>query len=144
MKKIVITIAAVVFATVAAQAQSPRVEAGIMSDSWRGSLALNRKVEQKVQRAEATHNQGTSVKQNTQNTPAAKPAQKAPAKKPAAKPATPKKNNKKTGTAKKGTDASVGEWLQAVFLGGKFPGETDEAYRSRLLTQAQPASMPFK
>ena len=144
MKKIVITIAAVVLAAVAAQAQSPRVEAGIMSDSWKGSLALNRKVTQQVQRAEANHNQCAAAKQNTQKNSAAKPAQKAPANKTAAKPATSKKNNKKAGTAKKETNASVGEWLQAVFLGGKLPGETDEAYHARLLAQSQPASMPFK
>lgn len=36
------------------------------------------------------------------------------------------------------------QWLRAIFLGGKFPGESDEAYRKRLEVQSYPASQPFK
>lgn len=36
------------------------------------------------------------------------------------------------------------QWLKAIFLNGKFPGESDEAYRKRLQIQSYPASQPFK
>lgn len=36
------------------------------------------------------------------------------------------------------------QWLKAIFLNGKFPGESDEAYRQRLQIQSYPASQPFK
>lgn len=36
------------------------------------------------------------------------------------------------------------QWIKAIFLGGKFPGESDEEYRNRLQIQSYPATQPFK
>lgn len=145
MKKIVIAVAAVVFAAVAAQAQSARIEVGIMHDSWKGSLALNQRVEQKVKREEARQAQ-EQAKQNAKQDSAAKRSSKAPASNPAPakKKATNKGTQKPAQKVEKEESGNVGQWLKGIFLGGKLPGETDEAYHARLVSQTQPATMPFK
>lgn len=149
MKKIVITIAAVVFAAVATQAQSIQAEVAIMNTGFSAfapkknvsaqtrkdtakKANLQNKVTRKVERAEAQNAQ----KQKE----AAKPAKKAPAKKPAAKSTT----KKTSGKAKIAKQSNVGDWLKAAFLGAPYPGETASDYHNRLAMQSQPAALPFK
>ncbi len=145
MKKVVITVVAVVFAAVAAQAQSARVEVGIMNDSWKGSLALNKRVEQEVTREEARQAQKQAkqeqAQQKNKNNSAAKRSPKAPA---TQKKATNKNTQKPAKKAEKKENGTATQWLEAIFLGGKFPGETDAEYHNRMMSQTQPATMPFK
>ena len=46
--------------------------------------------------------------------------------------------------APKDTTEEEPSWWRAIFLGGRFPGETKEDYRARLSVQGLPACMPFK
>ena len=46
--------------------------------------------------------------------------------------------------APKDTTEEEPSWWRAIFLGGRFPGETKEDYRARLSVQGLPAYMPFK
>lgn len=153
MKKLVITLAAVAFAAVAAQAQSVGAEVRVADAAWRGTLtprtfAQNRVPTQKqatVEQKVTNKVERAVVKQEQQNKNA-----KAPAKKPAAKKAPAKqapKTNKKGTTPKKRTslkqNGSMSDWLIAA-MGGKYPNETSEEYRARLSVQSQPSSLPFK
>ena len=143
MKKVVITVVAVVFAAVAAQAQSARVEVGIMNDSWKGSLALNKRVEQEVTREEARQAQKQAKQEQAKqkNNSAVKRSPKAPA---TQKKVTNKNTQKPAKKAEKKENGTTTQWLEAIFLGGKFPGETDAEYHNRMMSQTQPATMPFK
>lgn len=132
MKKIILTMAAVVFVSVAAQAQSPRVEVAITS------AALNNKAG-----VTTRHTSAQMTRQlNLQNAVARRIAQASVQAQPAkqdsvAKPVTPK------GPAKQ-AEGSVKQWLKAIFLGGRFPNESAQAYHDRLVAQSQPAALPFK
>ena len=144
MKRIVITLVAVVFAAVAAQAQSVRAEVAIINTGF-SAFAPKANTSDKKEKASAKQStlqnnvtrqvaraRATATKQQADTA-----KQQAP--KPAAKPAA-KKNNGKAKT----TEGSVGTWLKAIFLGGPFPGETSDEYHNRLAAQSQPAALPYK
>ena len=152
MKKIVITIAAVVFAAVAVQAQSPSVEVrgtdaclgGYWSKKPTGASARKVKANQNKQTAQYAQLQN-KVANQVQRATAADAQKKAAAKQQTAKTTTnsaTKKTGGKVKIAKR--NGTVGQWIKAVVLGGRYPGETAEAYHSRLLAQSQPAALPFK
>lgn len=130
MKKIILALATVVFIAVAAQAQSPRVEVAITSAALNGNAGVTRRTpaqttrQLNLQNAVARRVAQASVKaqQAKKNTPAKPVASKTP----------------------KPIEGSVKQWLKAIFLGGRFPNESSEAYHDRLMAQSQPASLPFK
>lgn len=137
MKKIIITVAVVAITAIAAQAQSAGAEVRFAHEGFKGALTQNtpsakkktssKSLEQAVERQVAKQ-VAASAKGET-----ASAAKKAPAAKPASKTAT--------GTTK---TSSVRAWLKAIFLGGPFPGETPEAYHSRLMAQTHPSALPYK
>ena len=57
-----------------------------------------------------------------------------------------KVNEAKKLTKEKCTDnkCTFKQVLKAVFLGGKFPWETEEQYKDRLQISTQPSNLPFK
>ena len=136
MKKIIITAAVAVVTAIAAQAQVPNVEVQ-MADAGFKALALakssaqkknsSKSLEQAVERQVAK-----KVADSSKEKPAC--ATKVQAPKTASAPAV--------GTTKKSSIRRA--WLKAIFLGGPFPGETPEAYHSRLMAQSHPASLPYK
>ena len=123
MKKIVITIAAVVFAAVAVKAQSPGVEvrgmdaclggywsksrtastsASVKTNKNKQNTNLEKKVARKVERAEAQNTKKQAPKAAKQIAKNAKPAPKKPAKKAPAK----------TGAV---NNANAGQWFAAAW-----------------------------
>jgi len=130
MKKIILTVVTCVFVAIVAQAQSPRVEVALTR------TATPTKAADVAQDKTSKKQGGTLQKKVTQQV--AKATQKA-ATKTATKTATPKKTV--SAKAPKGTFC---QYVKATILGGKFPGETDEAYHNRLVAQSHPASLPFK
>ena len=142
MKKVVLTVAAVVIAAVAAQAQSAGAEVRFTDVSLQGALVKTpAKKAAPAARGNTPQVLGAAVERqvaqqmNQQtDTVAAKPAVRSQAKKPAA-----------TATnAKKPAEGGAKQWLKAIFVGGRFPGESADAYHARLQAQAQPAALPFK
>ncbi len=137
MKKIILTITGVVFVAIAAQAQSPRVEVSIARGGFNGTTVKSTTQQQGLkQRISDAITRGQIKAQQAADAKAVKPAtRKVAQQKPVQKTAftqTPK------------TEGSVGQWLKAIFLGGKFPGESAESYYHRLVVQSHPSSMPFK
>lgn len=136
MKKIIITAAVAVVTAIAAQAQVPNVEVQ-MADAGFKALALakssaqknksSKSLEQAVERQVAK-----KVADSSKEKPAC--ATKVQAPKTASAPAV--------GTTKKSSIRRA--WLKAIFLGGPFPGETPEAYHSRLMAQSHPSALPYK
>lgn len=145
MKKIILAITGVVFVAVAAQAQSPRAEVSIANYGFGGAAAKSYRVagtqaapkakqqalEKRISVA-VTRAQAKAQQTNAQKT--TKPAAGKVAKQQ--KPATTQVAPKKEGSAK--------QWLKAIFLGGKFPGESSEKYHNRLMAQSHPTALPFK
>ena len=126
MKKIILTVTAVVFAALAAQAQSAGVEARMASTAFRGLVQPVKQTPKKGSTAAAQKQQNLASGIERQVTKAV------------AKQQTPKTTvaPAKTNKAK--------QWLKAIFLGGPLPGESAEKYQTRLVAQSQPASLPFK
>ncbi len=128
MKKVVFAVISIVCVAVAAQAQSPRVEVALTS----GALNGNKKTGQ-IDRRKSTQWADSLTRKVMQQVDRA--AQKSSVKKAPAKKAKPTANTQKAG---------IGAWIKAALLGGKYPGESDQAYHDRLMAQSQPASLPFK
>lgn len=148
MKKVILTVTTVVLATIAVHAQSAGAEVRIMSQSWRGAFAKNQARQAgaatKIRKSNLAARVTQQVqRQQAQQTLACDTATQAPAQPVARKPAntTPRGTTTAAAPANKG---SVKQWLKAIFLGGRFPGESADAYHHRLTAQSQPASLPFK
>ncbi len=131
MKKVILAVISVAFVAVAAQAQSPRVEVILTSGALNGKAAKPNRPTTSQQRNDTLERM---VLQQVEQ--AKRPAQHA-----SVKPARP---SRPVATAQKTQGGNVGQWLKAIFLGGRFPGESAQAYHDRLVSQSQPASLPFK
>lgn len=125
MKRVVVCLA-VMLVAVAAQAQSPRVEVQITNKGLGKTLITKRKklndTTQTALHAALERAIARQVLQAKKDTVVVDTAtvQRAVAR------------------------ANRYQWLRAIFLGGKFPGESDEAYKKRMQIQSYPAAQPFK
>lgn len=131
MKKIILTVVTTLFVAGAAQAQSPRVEVMMISPAFNGTGAKQSRPQANVQQQQnqvlrVVMQQVAKAKQKAQHANAADPAKRS------AKPAA------------KTQEGGVGQWLKAIFLGGRFPGESTQDYHDRMVAQTQPAALPFK
>ena len=50
----------------------------------------------------------------------------------------------KVDVVKEDEEGEKTSWWKAIFLGGRYPGESKEAYRARLAVRGYPANQPFK
>lgn len=118
MKKLLVLVV-MLFCSLTVFAQSPRVETRITHDGLGWMIVPKKTLNDSTQRAI----ERAIAKQVLQ-----------------AKRDSVKVNVVKKPTVKYGKK----QWLKAIFLTGKFPGESDDAYRKRLQIQSYPASQPFK
>lgn len=51
---------------------------------------------------------------------------------------------KKVDVVKEDEEGEKTSWWKAIFLGGRYPGESKEAYRARLAVRGYPCNQPFK
>lgn len=151
MKKIILIITGVVFVAVAAQAQSPRVEVSMANYGFGGMTTNSQRVASKSKAASKAQQQPLTKRLQAAITRAqakaqAQQAAASKANKPAAeKTAQQKKPVQKTASVQAPQqEGNVGQWLKAIFLGGKFPGESTTSYHDRLIAQSQPSALPFK
>lgn len=141
MKKVILVVTTVVLATVSVYAQSAGAEVRLTDQAWRGAFA--RKQAQRADSAGRIRNKNVASqlvqqiqRQQAQHAMAA-------ATSAVVKPAT-RGTRRTTASAANTREGSVKQWLKAIFLGGRFPGESASAYHTRLSVQSQPASLPFK
>lgn len=162
MKKIVMTVVAVTFAVVAAQAQSPRVEVMIMDGALGGSLSRAADYSAKVTSKQATDSSKTIVKQiasiqkAVEKEIALRIKEEAQKKEELAKAAAsteqgetvqtvadvqPAVNVEKAtaGAAKNADNQDAGGTVLSALFGGPYPGETVGQYRTRLEAKSYPS-----
>ena len=120
MKKLLVLVV-MLFCSLTVFAQSPRVETQITHDGLGWMIVPKRKVKDSTQIAleRAIAKQLLQAKRDSVKVGATQ------VKRPVVR-------------------CSRAQWLRAIFFGGKFPYESDEAYRKRLQIQSYPASQPFK
>ncbi|MBR1373674.1 hypothetical protein IJ556_04395 [bacterium] len=131
MKKIILILATVVYVAAAVQAQSPRVEVAITSAALNGNTGVTCRAS--TQTTRQLNLQKAVTRRVAQASVKAQQVKKDSPAKPVASKALAKQ-----------AEGSVKQWLKAIFLGGRFPNESSEAYHDRLVAQSQPASLPFK
>ena len=132
MKKVVLTVAAVAFAAIAAQAQSVGAEVRLADSALRGALTQEKK-------AHASRNM-SKVECAVERQVAEQVKKQADTAQVAQQAARSQQNQ--TGAQKE--EGGVKQWVKAILLGGRFPGESEKDYRDRVVAQSQPASLPFK
>ncbi len=153
MNKTVIAVAAVALAAVAAQAQDNGARK-VTSDIWlsaynaKQQTELAKTIAQKVEQARFRHYQKNAQAQaacsvtSGEKCAAARPEAARPEGETVAPKTVPAAKSAKS--AKKPAKGKAKQIVRAIFLGGKFPGESDQAYRQRLVAESQPAAQAFK
>lgn len=131
MKKLLVATALVLFAVICAQAQSPRVEVLMTDTTFQNIVGKTSKVKNK------------KSKRDSVNVNLIKLAVERQVKQQVIREAQ-KKQQETNKSAKLNPDQIRKQWLKAIFLGGKFPGESDEAYKKRLEIKSYPATQPYK
>ncbi len=148
MKKVILSVTTVVLAALSAHAQSAGVEVRMADQTLRGAFVKTqpRRTDAAVRaRPNNWMNQLTQQiqRQQAQQTVACDTTTQAPTQ-PATRSTANTTPRVTPATATPANKGSVGQWLKAIFLGGRFPGESADAYHYRLVSQSQPASLPFK
>ena len=158
MKKVIISICAVVAAAAAAQAQGVARDVNYFGQEYLAQQAAvkaqARKQEaRQMQALEKAVRKAAEKKRHQQMlvAEAAKPipaenktaAAKKPAKDTTAKTAAKQSAKETQPTAKKAKKRSFGQKILAV-IGGKYEWETDEEYHQRVMNMGYAANQPFK
>lgn len=154
MKKVIITVCAVVAAAAAAQAQGVARDVNYFGREYLAMKAQESKQEARQTQAIEKAVRKAAEKQRHQQMLAAKAAQPAqttkkaatakPAKDTAKKAAAAKQPAKKAKpAAKKTQERTLGQKILA-FFGGRYEWETDEEYHQRVINMGHVANQPFK
>ncbi len=143
MKKIILTVVTLAFVAVVVQAQSPRAEVLLTRNAFNGTFAQPTRAQVAQRQTRQTALERLVLKQVEQAKPQHSVTQSAAAHPAAAKPTT-RQPQVKTGTRSNTNRGSASQWLKAIFLGGRFPGESVNAYHDRLSIQSHPSALPFK
>lgn len=131
MKKLLVTLSLVLFAVICAQAQSPRVEVLMTDTTFQNIVGKTNKVKNKKSKRD-------SINVNLIRLSVEKQVRQQVIRE------AQKKQQETNKGAKLNTYQIRRQWLKAIFLGGKFPGESDESYKKRLEIKSYPAAQPFK